>query len=127
MQGRNDVGNIDEKVYALEFTTTTTKSRGEVRRLLDDAVQVAQGEKFTLSDSSDDVIKGVARNFVRMQHAEFTFALKADTGGKTSVAFRIPDYLRTRDTLLYFIPISAWSAPAYKTLKEFSKYVRKGL
>jgi hypothetical protein len=121
------MGNIDEKVHALEFTTTTTKSRGEVRQLLDDAVQVAQGEKITLSDSSDDLVKGVARNFVRMQHAAFTFAFKADTGGKTSVTFRIPDYLRTRETLLYFIPISPWSAPAYKTLKEFSEYVRKGL
>jgi hypothetical protein len=62
-----------------------------------------------------------------MQHAAFTFTLKAEASGRTSVEFRIPDYLRTRDTLLHFIPISPWSAPAYKSLKEFSEYVRAAL
>jgi hypothetical protein len=118
---------IDEKVHALEFTTTTTKSRVEVRQLLDDAVQVTQGEKITLSDSTDDLVKGVARNFIRMQHAAFTFAFTAGGSETTSVEFRIADYLRTRETLMYFIPVSPWSAPAYKTLKEFSEYVQKRL
>jgi hypothetical protein len=117
---------IDEKVQALEFTTTTSKSPAQVRQLLDDAAQVAQGEKITLT-GTDDLVTGVARNFVRMQHAAFTLALTAGASGSTSVQFRIPDYLRTRDMVLSFIPVSPWSAPAYKTLKQFSDYVQNGL
>lgn len=120
------MANIDDKVHALEFSTTTTKSRVHVRQHLDDAAQVSQGLKITLSDSTDDLVQGIARNFVRFQHAAFTFAFKADASGATSVEFRITDYLRTRSTL-FFIPMSPWSAPAYKTLKEFSEYVRTGL
>ena len=122
-----NMADIDDKVHALEFSTTTTKSRVQVRQHLDDAAQVSQGQKITLSDSTDDLVQGIARNFVRFQHAAFTFAFKADASGATSVEFRITDYLRTRDMLFYFIPMSPWSAPAYKTLKEFSEYVRTGL
>lgn len=121
------MATIDDKVHALEFTTTTAKSPEDVRQLLDDAAQVTQGQRITFSDSTDALIKGVARNFVRIQHAAFTFALKEDASGGTSVEFRIPDYQRTRDTLFYFIPISPWSAPAYKSLKEFSEYARAAL
>ena len=87
------MASIDDKVQALEFTKTTTKSRVEVRQLLDDAAQAAQGEKITLSDSTNSVISGTARNFLHLQHAAFTFSLGADTSGGTSVEFRIPDYL----------------------------------
>lgn len=121
------MGTIDEKVHALEFRTTTTKSREQVRQLLDDAAQVAQGEKIILGDSTEHLVEGVARNFARMQHAEFTFAFAAESHEKLSVEFRIQDFLRTRETLLYFIPVSPWSAPAYKTLKEFSEYVHNRL
>jgi hypothetical protein len=119
-----DIGN---KVRSLEFTATTKKSQADVRRLLHDAAEVAQGERISLSDASHDLVKGVARNFVRVQHAVFIFALKSDENGTTSVEFRILDYLRTRKTLLSFIPVSPWSAPACKTLKEFSAYVRERL
>ena len=97
----------------------------QLRQLLDDAAQVAQGEKITLSHSTDDLVTGVAPNFVRMQHAAFTFSLSAGANGSTSVEFRIPDYLWTRDTLLSLIP-SPWTAPAYKTLKQFGDYVQNG-
>lgn len=118
---------IDDKVHALEFRTTTTKSKAQVRQLLDDAAQVAQGEKITLSDSTENLVEGVARNFARIQHAAFSFTFTTDSQETLSVEFRVPDYLRTRETLLYFIPISPWSAPAYKTLKQFSEYVQDGL
>ena len=120
------MADIDDKVQALEFTATTTKSRVEVRQLFEDAAQVAQGEKITLS-GTDDLVTGIARNFVRMQHAQFTLAMTAVAGGSTNVEFRVPDYLRTRDTVLSFIPVSPWSAPAYKTLKQFSDYIQNGL
>lgn len=121
------MGAIDDKVHALEFAKTTSKSRAEVRRLLDDAAQVAQGEKISLTDKSDELVEGTARNFVRMQHAAFTFAITPGGSGSMSVEFRVTDFLRTRETLLYFIPVSPWSAPAYKTLKEFGDYVRTRL
>ena len=117
---------IDDKVHALEFTTTTAKSRAQVRQLLDDAAEVAQGQKITFTDSTD-LVTGVARNFVRVQHAQFTFAFTAVADGSTSVEFRIPRYMRTRETVLSFIPVSPWSAPAYKVLKQFSDYVQQGL
>ncbi len=118
---------IDEQVQALEFKTTTTKSRAQVRQLLYDAAQVAQGEKLTLSDSTENLVEGVARNFARIQHAAFSVTFSMESHQALSVEFRIPDFLRTRETLLYFIPISPWSAPAYKTLKQFSAYVQDGL
>ena len=117
---------IDEKIGALEFNATTAKTRAQVRQLLDDAADVAQGEKITVS-GTDDLVNGVVRNFVRMQHAAFTLALTTDPSGSTSVEFRIPDYLRTRETVLSFIPVSPWAAPAYTTLKQFSDYVQNGL
>ena len=118
---------IDDKMHALDFATTTGKSRADVRRLLDDAAEVAQGEKILLTDSSDDLVTGVARNFIRIQHAAFTVAITTDDDETTGVRFHVVDYMRVRDTVLSFIPVSPWSAPAYKTLKEFSSYVRERL
>lgn len=119
------MAGIDDKIRALEFTATTTKQRPELVRLLADAVEVAQGEKLILSGTETDVIRGIARNFVRVQHAAFTFTLRLQSGA-TIVDFRIPDYMRTRETVM-FIPVSPWSAPAYRTLREFSAYVRARL
>lgn len=117
---------IDDNIKGLEFTATTTKSRDHIRRLLDDAAEVAQGQKILLTDTTDKIITGVVRNFVRVQHATFTFTLHPSDDGSTEVGFHIPDYMRTRDTM-FFIPVSPWSAPAFKVLREFSGYVRKGL
>ncbi|TAJ47295.1 MAG: hypothetical protein EPO52_12395 [Herbiconiux sp.] len=117
------MAGIDDKMRELEFTARSTRPVSELRRLVNDAAEVAQGEKVILTDTANGGIKGVVRNFVRVQHAVFTVALTTDDSGATTVTFRIPDYMRTRDTVM-FIPISPWSAPAYRTLREFSGYVR---
>lgn len=121
------MASVDDRIKALEFNKNSSKSHGNIRRLLDDAVQVAQGEKIILTDTSESVISGVARNFVRTQHAKFSFTITQNGEGGTLVNFRIDDYLRTRETLLVFIPVSPWMAPAYKTLREFSEYVSSRL
>lgn len=118
---------VDDKMKALEFNRDSVKSRADIRQLLNDASQVAQGEKIILTESSESVISGVARNFVRIQHAVFSFSLAENEGGGTRVNFQIADYMRTRQTFFIFIPVSPWTAPAYKTLKEFSEYVTSRL
>ncbi|QHC57598.1 hypothetical protein [Rathayibacter sp. VKM Ac-2760] len=121
------MAGIDDKITALEFTRDSSKTRDQVRLILDDAARVVQGEKLVLTDVSDSVVSGVARNFVRVQHAQFRFTLTPGADGGTRVGLRIPDYLRVRETMLAFIPVSPWTAPAYKTLRELSGYVSSRL
>lgn len=116
---------IDDKIAELNFRTTTSRTREEITQAATDAAEVAStsGGKITLSHSPNR-IDGVQRNFVRIQHAAFTIAVEPAAEGQLQVSFKIGDYLRTRETLLYFIPVSPWMAPAYKPLKAFSEYLR---
>lgn len=117
---------IDDKISALQFSVTTTKTPEEVFRLVSDAASVAQGEKIVLTRQADTLVTGVARNFVRVQHAAFSVSATAGAEGSTTVTLAIGDYLRTRQTVV-LIPVSPWSAPAYKALREFSAYLRDRL
>lgn len=118
---------IDDKIAELNFTRATTRTREEITQAATDAVEIASasGGKITLSHAPNR-IDGVQRNFVRVQHAEFTIAVEP-AEGQLQVNFQIGDYLRTQETLLYFIPVSPWSAPAYKPLKAFSEYFQSRL
>lgn len=118
---------IDDKMRALNFTATTARTPDEVASLLDDAATVAQGEKILLTRTTPQRIDGKARNFVRVTHAAFAVTLTPGADGGTTVRLSVGDYLRTRSTLMYVIPISPWSAPAYKTISQFCEYVRAKL
>ena len=116
---------IDEKMSELNFTATTSRTPEQVVALLDDAASVARGG-FVLTPADAGRVEGKVRNALRVTHAEFTVRVeKADE--QTVVRFQIRDYTRTRDTIFLFIPISPWSAPAYKPLQEFVGYLRSKL
>ncbi|WP_022880515.1 hypothetical protein [Microbacterium sp. B19] len=119
---------IDEKIAAIQFETTTARAVDDVARIVDDAAEFASagGEKLTLSRSGSDRIDGVAKNWIRVTHAEFSVWVTPAAEGGTLVRFRIDNVLRTRDTI-YFIPVSPWQAPAYPTLRAFSEHLRAHL
>lgn len=117
---------VDEKMAALAFTATTSRTPEQVVRLLDDAAEVSRGG-FVLARSGAGRVDGRVRNVLRVTHAEFTVHLEQQDDGQTTVRLSIGDYLRTRDTVLLFIPLSPWSAPAYKPLREFVEYLRSKL
>lgn len=118
---------IDEKMSALEFTATSTKSIGDLQELIADGAEVAQGAKIVLTQTAEHLVRGVVRNVFRVEFAEFSFALSSDSNGPRTLAFSIDDYTRTRDTVLVFIPVTPWSAPAYRPLRELVEYVRSNL
>lgn len=115
---------IDDKVHALEFDLASADSREGLHRLITEAAEQAGPEEIVLADFTETGVTGVARNQLRIQHATFSLAFADLDGGGTRVQFRIPDYLRTRETIGNTIPVSPWAAPAYGTLKRFSDHVR---
>lgn len=118
---------IEEKMAALEIKATTTRSREEITRAANDAAEVAgtAGGKMTLNHS-DHRIEGVQKNFLGVPHAKFSVKVDPAADGAWRVQLEIDDFLRTRETLL-FIPVSPWSAPAYKSLKAFSDHLQSRL
>lgn len=92
------MATIDDKVNALNFTAQTTKTPEQIAQLLSVAAEIG-----------------------------------AAVGGKIAITqaghdvrFSIDDYLRTRDTVA-FVPVSPWSAPAYKPLRAFAERLQSGL
>ncbi|MBK8464014.1 MAG: hypothetical protein IPL36_13690 [Nigerium sp.] len=123
------MAGIDDKIDELNFSVATALSVEQIAQAVEDAGEVggAGGEKVTLTRSSEHRIDGVARNFVRVQHAVFSVVIEPLIDGSNQVTLTIDDYLRTRETLLIFIPVSPWGAPAFRTLKAFSEYLRSRL
>lgn len=121
------MAGIDDKINALNFTASSSKSLEHLDRLIADAAEIASsgGGKVTITQTAPNTFTGVIKNFVRIQHGVFTVTIADAAGsGAREVRFAIGDYLRARDTLLYFIPISPWRAPAYQPLRAFSEYLR---
>lgn len=121
------MATIDDKVHALEFDVETLKSPTEVKQILETAAAAARPGKVDLLNRHDGGVEGYARSQLRIKHATFQVDLQETAGGNTNVTFRIPDYLRSRDTLLYIIPVGPWAAPAYSTLSKFSNAVQEAL
>lgn len=124
------MASIDDKVNALNFSVQTTKTAEQVAQLLSDAAELgaALGGKIVITLTGPGAYRGSVKNFVRMEHAQFTVRLSGTAGGAGhDVQFTVDDYLRTRETVLAFIPVSPWSAPAYKPLRTFAERVRGGL
>ncbi|MCT1429346.1 hypothetical protein M3G50_01000 [Brachybacterium muris] len=121
------MAGIDDKIAALAFTVTTTRTPERIAELVGDAAQIARstGPKVSVSENADGDFEGVIKNFAGVVLAEFTVRVEAGTDGSTTVKFTVDDVSRTRDTLFYFIPISPWGAPGYKTLRAFSEYLRE--
>lgn len=122
-----DVATIDDRISALNFTAATSRAPDTVIALLDDAAAVARGGKIVLTLLGDGRVQGRIRNFARVTHAEFIVQVEPAPDGRTTVWFEVGDYLRARQTVLAFIPISPWSAPAYKPLRDFVEYLRSKL
>ncbi|NLE81978.1 MAG: hypothetical protein GX610_20840 [Rhodococcus sp.] len=131
MQNKENIelAAIDEKIAALNFHVTTQRTPDQVAQLIADAAEVSgsAGPKTTLTRVAAHQFNGVMKNFARVQMAEFTVTLQPASDGRTAVQLSIGDYLRTRDTLFYFIPITPWGAPGYKALASFSDYLRNKL
>lgn len=118
---------IDEKMTALAFTATSSKSPEKIAQLIRDAADIASasGGKITITQTSPGKYRGVLKNFVRVTHADFSVSVaKAPDGDHHVVRFATGDYLRVRHTVLSFIPVSPWQAPAYRPLAKFTEYVR---
>lgn len=117
---------IDAKVRALDFVGSSGKSLSELHQLFADAAEVTQGGKVALTKTSDTSLEGVVRNWMKIQLAAFAVMLDPSGDGRSRVAFNVGQYMRTRESVL-FIPISPWTAPAYKSLRVFSDYARTRL
>ncbi|MGO2141731.1 MAG: hypothetical protein ACTH30_15135 [Leucobacter sp.] len=123
------MATIHDKVNALNFTAQTTKTPEQIAQLLSDAAEIgaAVGGKIAITQAGPGAYRGSVKNFVRVEHAQFTVKLSEAAGGAGhDVRFSIDDYLRTRDTVA-FIPVSPWSAPAYKPLRAFAERLQSGL
>ncbi|GAA1323470.1 hypothetical protein ACFSWE_09270 [Leucobacter albus] len=121
---------IDDKMNALHFSAPTAKNAEQISQLLADAADLAAalGGKVTLAYSAPGQYTGIVKNFVRVEHARFTVRLlPGDGGAGHTVQFAVDDYMRVRDTVLAFIPVSPWGAPAYKPLREFVQRVQNAL
>ena len=120
---------IDDKFSALNFQITTGLSPDRVGQILGDAAEIAAtfGPKVTLTQIAPHQIEGIVRNFARVQMAQFVVTFNPIPQGGTGVNMLIGDYLRTRETLFYFIPVSPWGAPGYKTVAKFVEHVRNSL
>lgn len=120
---------VDDKVTELAFSTTTSHAPQRVAQLIQDACNMAAagGGKVTAARVGAGRFQGQVKNFVRVPHAEFTVQVTQTDAGGSEVAFAVNDYMRTRPTVLSFIPIGPWEAPAYKPLKKFSEYLQAQL
>lgn len=121
---------IDDKMSALGFTANSSKPVEKITQLITDAAEIASasGGKITITQTAPGKYSGVLRNFVRVKHGVFTLSVtKAAEGNRQRVRFEVDDYLRVRDTVLAFIPVSPWQAPAYRPLRKFTTYLREKL
>lgn len=129
---------IDDKVAALEFNLTTKDPPERVAQVIAGAEAssstspklttiLTQGPKLTLTQGPAGRTDGVFRNWAGLSLAEFTVQLEPAPDGGTIVRFSVSDYLRIRDTLIGFIPVSPWKAPGYTVLASFSQYLRSKL
>lgn len=123
------MAGIDDKIAALAFTASSTRSHDRLVALIGDAAQIARsiGPKVVLSEEDSGRFHGVVKNFVGVTLAEFSVALAPAPGGTEEVTLSIEDYLRTRETLFMVIPVSPWGAPGFTTLRAFSEYLRSKL
>lgn len=121
---------IDDKMSALNFAATSKKSLERIAQSITDAADLAGagGGKITITKKTPKTFTGVVKNFVRVTHGDFTLTVTDSADGESRrVQFTVGDYLRVRDTVLSFIPVSPWSAPAYKPFRAFSSYLREKL
>lgn len=115
---------------ALNFVATSKQSLGRIAQLFTDAADLAGtgGGKITITQTTPTTFAGVVKNFVRIKHGDFILTVTdSGDGASCRVQFTIGDYMRVRDTVFAFIPISPWSAPAYKPFQTFSNYLRERL
>ncbi|CAH0215360.1 hypothetical protein [Microbacterium sp. Bi121] len=121
---------IDDKMSALNFAVTSTKPLEKIAQSITDAADLAGagGGKLTITQKNPTTFTGVVKNFVRVAHGDFTLTVTdAPDGESRRVQFSVGDYMRVRDTMLAFIPVSPWSAPAYKPFRTFSEHLRQKL
>lgn len=131
------MADIEDKMNALHFSASSKQPVDRITQLIGDAAEVAAavGGKIVITQSAPGVYTGSVKNFVRVEHASFTVRVSGAGagggggagGGERTVQFAIDDYLRVRDTVLGFIPVSPWSAPAYKPLQAFTERLRSSL
>ncbi|MBM7502058.1 hypothetical protein JOD52_002898 [Brachybacterium muris] len=121
------MAGIDDKIAALAFTVTTSRTHERIAELVGDAAQIARstGPKVSVSENSEGGFDGVIKNFAGVTLAEFTVRVETGGDGSNVVMFQVDDVFRTREMLFYVIPISPWGAPGYKTLRAFSEYLRE--
>lgn len=121
---------IDDKMHALQFEASTSKSLEQITRIVTDAAELAgaAGGKVAITQSGPGEFSGAVRNFFRVTHGVFSVSATDASHGESRVLnFTICDYVRVRETVLGFIPVSPWSAPAYKAIRTFSEYLRSKL
>lgn len=124
------VAAIDDKMSELGFSARSSQTVEQITQLITDAADIASasGGKITITQTAPGKFTGVLRNFVRVKHGVFTLSVtKAAEGDRQRVQFKVDDYLRVRDTVLAFIPVSPWQAPAYRPLRKFTTYLREKL
>ncbi|MHA3724057.1 hypothetical protein ACXR2T_09285 [Leucobacter sp. HY1910] len=123
------MAGIDEKMNALSFVRGTTKSHEQIMQIVADASELGAslGGKILVTQESTSTITIVVKNFVRVTHGVCLLAIEgAEHDPQRTVRFDIDDYLRTRDTVM-FIPVSPWSAPAYKPIRTFVEHLHANL
>lgn len=123
------MAGIDEKMSALAFTLTSSEPANRIAQLIRDAADMASthGGKVTVSQTNPETFAGVVKNFVRIQHGAFITTVRSTDGEASIVSFGVGDYMRVRDTIFGFVPVSPWSAPAYTPLRTYSDYLRSRL
>lgn len=119
------MASIDDKVDALNFRAQTTRTAEQIAQLLSDAAEV--GETIAITRVGSGMYRGSVQNLVRVEQAEFTVKLTKAAGGVVyDVRFTVDDYLRVR-SVIGFIPVSPWRAPAYEPLRTFAERLQNGL
>lgn len=119
--------SIEEKMSALQFEVSTTQTVDEIKRLCTQAAEYAAG-RVAQEDVSDDglTLNYVVRSWATLELGDLIVDIE-EGEQQRNVALFINNYSLNQDTLFYIIPLGPKMAPAYKSMKEFSEFLRQKL